>query len=404
MSTSLLYHAFGLKNYDYIRTEYSGGDILFHIKPRKRLLVCPECRSCEVIKYGHFERKIRTVPVGLKPVFLLIEVPRVRCLKCGAVRRIALNIADPRRWYTRSFERLVLTLSKAMTMLDVARLLGIGWDCVKDIVKRHLVRRFEKPQLSKLKYIAIDEISVRKGHKYMTVVMDLESGAVVFVGDGKKAESLKPFWKMLRRSRAKIQAVSMDMSPTYIGASLEHLPKVPIVFDHFHVVKLLNEGLTELRQWLYRNLKDIFQRKVLKGARWILLKRPENLSDKHNEKQRLQDALAINEPLQIAYYMKEDLRQIWSQPDKKTATTVLDDWIRTAQNTGIAILISMAKTLAAHRYGILNWYDHPISSGPLEGMNNKIKTLKRQAYGFRDMEFFKLKIMALHETKYALIG
>ena len=102
--------------------------------------------------------------------------------------------------------------------------------------------------------------------------------------------------------------------------------------------------------------------------------------------------------------MKEDLRQIWSQPDKKTATTVLDDWIRTAQNTGIAILISMAKTLSAHRYGILNWYDHPISSGPLEGTNNKIKTLKRQAYGFRDMEFFKLKIMAIHEAKYSLTG
>jgi len=102
--------------------------------------------------------------------------------------------------------------------------------------------------------------------------------------------------------------------------------------------------------------------------------------------------------------MKEDLRQIWNQPDKDTATDVLKGWIKTAMNSAIPPLIKIGKTLLAHQYGILNWYDHPISSGLLEGTNNKIKTLKRQAYGFRDLDFFKLRILAVHEAKYAFFG
>ena len=169
MSTSLLYHAFGLKDYEYIRTYYQEGAEYFRIKPKKKLMVCPHCQSPKVIRRGSKERKIQTIPVGLKPVFLIVDVPRLECLLCGSLRRMTLKIAEPFRGHTNAFEQFVLTLSKTMTMLDVARLLGIGWDCVKNIVKRHLLRRFAKPPLSKLKYIAIDEISVCKGHKCMTV-------------------------------------------------------------------------------------------------------------------------------------------------------------------------------------------------------------------------------------------
>jgi transposase len=116
------------------------------------------------------------------------------------------------------------------------------------------------------------------------------------------------------------------------------------------------------------------------------------------------EALELNTPLFVAYYMKAQLGLLWSQPNKRTARTFLDAWIRLAGMTGIRMLISFAKTLAAHREGILAWYDYPISTGPLEGTNNKIKTMKRQAYGFRDHEFFILKIMAIHEATYALVG
>ncbi|OPX94793.1 MAG: hypothetical protein A4E58_02448 [Syntrophorhabdus sp. PtaB.Bin006] len=112
----------------------------------------------------------------------------------------------------------------------------------------------------------------------------------------------------------------------------------------------------------------------------------------------------MNEPLYTAYYLKEDLREVWNQSSKAEAMKVLEEWIRKAASSEIAVLKTMAKTLAAYRSGILAYYDFPISTGPLEGTNNKIKTMKRQAYGFRDMEFFKLKIMGLHETKYALVG
>ena len=155
---------------------------------------------------------------------------------------------------------------------------------------------------------------------------------------------------------------------------------------------------------LYRDGKDLLQKKVLKGTRWLLLKNPENLDSSKGEKARLNDALQLNQPLACAYYLKEDLRQVWFQPTKEKARLVLVDWIKRAETSGIKMLKKFAKSLAAFQSGILSYYDYRISSAPLEGTNNKIKTMKRMAYGFRDIEFFKLKIMAIHEAKYALVG
>jgi len=135
-----------------------------------------------------------------------------------------------------------------------------------------------------------------------------------------------------------------------------------------------------------------------------MVKNPENLDPTKNEHQRLAEILKLNEPLSLAYYLKEDLREVWEQADEEAAQAHLMDWILRAEISGVAMLIKFAKTLRLHALGILAWYDYPISTGPLEGTNNKIKTMKRQAYGFRDHEFFKLKILALHQTKYALVG
>jgi transposase len=217
-----------------------------------------------------------------------------------------------------------------MTILDVARHLGVGWDMVKDIQKRDLTRRYAKPKLKLLRRIAIDEIAVAKGHKYMTVVMDLDSGAIVFGGDGKGAKALDPYWKRLWSSGAKVQAVAMDMSAAYREAVTKNLSKATIVFDHFHVVKLFNEKLSQLRRDLQREATDALEKKVLKGTRWLLLKAPENLDEAHDERSRLEEALALNKPLALAYYMKEDLRQLWSQPGKGLAIAFLNDWIKRA--------------------------------------------------------------------------
>src|SRR5512144_501225 len=404
MSTSLLYHAFGIRGYHYTRTDYQDGQTIFTIRQEPETCRCSACGSPRLNFRGRVERRFRTLPIGRRATFVVLPIPRVECQACGVVRQVKIPFADPRRSYTSSFERYALELSRRMTIRDVARHLGVSWDVIKDIQKRDLSRRYAKPKLKHLRHIAIDEIAVAHGHRYLTVVLDLESGAVVFVGDGKGAKALKPFWKRLRSSKAKIEAVAMDMAPAYREAVATHLPEATIVFDRFHVMKLFNEKLSDLRRALHREATDVMQKQVLKGTRWLLLKASENLDEERDEKKKLEEALALNRSLATAYYLKEDLRQFWEQPGKKFATLFLDGWIKRAEASGIKMLQQMARSLAAHRSGLLAYYDVMITSGPMEGTNNKIKTMKRQAYGFRDKEFFKLKILAIHETKYELVG
>jgi transposase len=404
MSTSLLYHAFGIRGYQYARTDYPGGQTVFTIHQKPETCCCSACGSPQVQMRGCVERRFRTVPIGRRATFVVLPIPRVKCRACGVVRQVKVPFADSRRSYTTTFVRYALELGRRMTIRDVAKHLGVSWDVIKEIQKRDLSRRFAKPKLKHLQRIAIDEISIAKGHRYLTVVMDLDSGAVVFVGDGKGADALKPFWKRLRGSKAKIEAVAMDMSKAYRGAVSTHLSNAKIIFDRFHVMKLFNEKLSNLRRALYREATDMMQKRVLKGTRWLLLKAQENLDEKRDEKKKLEEALGLNKPLAVAYYLKEDLRQFWEQPGKTFATVFLNGWIKRAEASGIKILQDMAKTLAAHRSGLLAYHDVMITSGPMEGTNNKIKTMKRQAYGFRDKEFFKLKILAIHETTYELVG
>jgi len=404
MSTSLLYHGFGIRGYEYVRSYYEGGGIILKIRQQRNELRCSCCGSRDVIRRGQVERLFKCLPIGLKPVSILLAIQRVCCLTCGVVRQVKITLADQRRSYTRGFERYALELLRHMTIQDVANHLGVSWDVIKDIEKTNLKKRFSRPKLRKLKRIAIDEISVGRGHHYLTIVLDLITGAVVFVGDGKGSDALVPFWTRLKRSRAKIKAVAIDMSPAYISAVMENLPQATIVFDHFHVIKLFNKKLSDFRRALYHKTTTETGKAILKGTLWLLLKNPENLDETKNEHQRLQEALQLNEPLSVAYYLKEDLRQLWSQPNKSTAKAFLKDWVARARASGVKMLTKFANTLMAHASGILAYYSYPISTGPLEGTNNKIKVMKRQAYGFRDIEFFKLKIMAIHHSKYALVG
>lgn len=404
MSTSLLYHAFGIVGYRHVHAKFHEGRVIFAIEQPRDRLRCSACQGDDLWVHGHVEREFRATPIGGKPVIVRCAVPRVYCRDCGLTRQVKIGFAEPMKRYTRSFERYALELSRHMTIKDVAEHLQVSWDTIKEIQAKSLTRRFGKPKLSKLKQIAIDEIAVGKGHHYLTVVLNLVSGAVVFVGDGKGTEALEPFWQRLRRSGAKVRAVATDMSKAYIRAVRDNLPKAIHVFDHFHVVKLFNDKLSAFRRELYNQALSDSERKVLKGTRWLLLKNPENLDDERNERERLQQALDLNAPLALAYYLKEDLRQIWQQPDKRTARLVLKDWLARARVSGVRMLQQFADTLEDHQEGILAYYDAPISTGPLEGTNTKIQAMKRQAYGFRDHAFFKLKILGIHETQHALVG
>jgi transposase len=292
-------------------------------------------------------------------------------------------------------------LSRWMTLAEVAAISGLGWDAVKGIVKGDLGKRYAKVSLKGVSYLAVDEFHVGKKGKFLTVVIDLESGRILWVAKGRGSEALARFLGRVRRSRAKIEAVACDMSAAYWSAVLKHLPKAALVFDHFHVIKLVNEKIDDLRRALQREA-DILGRKYLKGTRYLLLTGAENVPE--DKAAALREALRFNEPLSVAYYLKEDLRALWSQPTLAQMRRHLDSWCKRALESGIQQMIAMAKTLRMHATGILNYFHHSVSTGKLEGINNKIKTLKRKAYGFRDHAFFILKLYSLHESKSILTG
>jgi transposase len=347
------------------------------------------------------------LPVGNKKVELVIEIPRLSCNHCGAIKQPRLAFADPKKHYTRSLERFVVDLCRMATMQDVAALTGLSWDTVKEIHKKYLRRKTKSYNLKKVRHIAIDEVYLGKKRKFMTLVLDLRTGRVLHIGQGKGKEALAGFWVRLKRSKAKVEAAATDMASGYMAAVLEHLPDADLVLDHFHLVKWFNEKLSLLRRQLYRQAIQT-EKAVLKGSRWLLLKAPENLKahpdPKKDERVRLQAALEINQPLAAAYYMKERLRLLFQCLDRDRAEIELTAWIEEAQSSGIKILKDAAKKLLQWQPFILNWYNHRISTGKLEATNRKIGTLQRNACGYRDEEYLRLRIYNIHATTYALTG
>ena len=337
MNPSYLYHAFGVRHQECTKTEYKGNQNIHYIQTRKDELCCPECKSRKIIRSGSTYRDIRSVPVGHRETILRMKVQRIECKSCGCIRQEKIHFVTGKRSYTNKF------LSRIGTIKDVALFLNISWDTVKDIQKRYLQRHYGNPDLSKLEYIGIDEFAVRKGHVYKTIVADLLTGQVVYVGDGKGADALEKFWKKALKAKAAIKAVATDLSAAFISSVRENAPDATLVFDHFHVVKLMNDTLDKLRRQAYNLEADLMKRKVLKGTRWLLLCNGADIYDSCHRNRLVEQA----------------------------------------QDSKVPLLQKFAMTLMAHRSGILSWYDHHISTGKLEGINNKIKTMKRQAYGYR---------------------
>jgi transposase len=405
MSDWMLYHVFRIRGYTVDHCERVAPErIVVTITATPQALRCPRCGARKVTRKGVNLRLLRGTPIGCTQVLFATHVPRVHCRKCGLTRQVHLPFAVEKRRHTRQFERYALQLAQLTTTAHAARHLGVSWDTVRDIESRDLGKRYRKPKLKHLKQLAIDEIHLGKSVKFLTVVLDLESGAIVFVGRGKGADALDWFWKRLHGSRARIEAVAADMSPAYALAVRKHLPDAVLVNDRFHVIKLYNELLTELRRQLHREATTQLEKDVLKGTRWLLLKRLDNLDESRDEPGRLLQALRLNQSLAVAYYLKDDLNEFWEQPDKLAAERWLQAWIEDAEGSGIRLLQKFAKTLASRRSSLLAWYDYPISTGPLEAVNNKIKLLNRQAFGYRNREFFELKLFTLHESRYALVG
>ena len=288
-----------------------------------------------------------------------------------------------------------------MTMSDVAELTLLSWDTVKAITKTHLAKDYGKAVLRGVRYLGIDEIHLGQKSRFYTIVLDLEDGRILWAKPGRGKAALQGFWRRLRVAQAKIKAVATDMSAAYWSAVLDNLPEAALVFDKFHIIKLMNERLDDLRRQMVREAEGPLKLKI-KGTRFLLLRNPENLKDEHIP--RLDEALRLNEPLLLGWYLKEELRELWSQTSRKQMETFLKDWCDKATQTGIGQMLKMAKTLRMHTSGILAYAEHPITSGKLEGINNKIKTLTKRSYGFHDENFFILKLLSLHHSKYKLLG
>ena len=263
-------------------------------------------------------------------------------------------------------------------------------------------RKKTQNSLSKLSLnSSIDEFSIGKRHKYMTIVIDFQTGRIIHAVSGKSKKDILPFLKKLSKKAKKLKAVSIDMGAAYIAAVIEAFENVDIVIDHFHVTKLFNDALDDFRRELNRAYKKLGEN-TLKGSRFLLLSNFENL--KHDKQIWLNKLLRINEPLFVIYSMKEQLRLFWQYKDKDLAADFLSIWCKTALKSGIKQLMRVGATLAGMKTALLNYFKHFISSGKIEGTINKIKTLKRQAYGFRDKEYFKLRLYHLHYQKYSLTG
>lgn len=401
MSTSILYHAFNLKGIEFESANYLGNAIIFSAAMTDKFTKCPSC-GCRYANYkGNKTRWFKMGPLGRKQALLKLLLHRLQCMDCHKIWWPKLPFMNGKHRYTRSFALTALDLLRFATIKDVARYLNVGWDLIKDIHKTRLQSLYRKMPIHKIKYLGIDEFSIHKGHKYMTIFIDLQEGRIIHAVEGRSKEDIEPFLKILARKARKLKAVAMDMSRSYASAVTENLPQADIVFDRYHIMAQMNQAIDTLRREQQRTLTDD-DKQVLKGSRYLLLRNYESLDN--DVQLKLDTLLEINEPLFTIHSMKEQLRLLWDQKNRQQALEFLNQWCLDALMSGIKPLEKIALTLTKHREGILNYYPHRITSGSVEGTINKIKTLKRQAYGFRDMVYFKLRLYHLHCQGYSLSG
>jgi len=304
---------------------------------------------------------------------------------------------------TVQLKRFLVDLSRITTIQDAAEWTGLSWDTVKDAVKEQLQRDYARIRLKELKRLAIDELYLGRRKKYITLVTDYDSGRIVWVGRGRGQEALQGFWRRLKASGARVEAVAMDMSHAYAAAVAQKLPGALVVFDRFHVVKKMNEALDELRRELVRQAESPDERLAIKGTRWLLLYRRDRLDAEQHT--RLEEVLRANAPLACAYILKEELNLLWEQPDRLAGIGFLRRWCVKALQSSLLPLRALVKTLLRHAKGILSYFSTGgMTNARMEGINRKIRALLSQVYGFRDDDFLTLKLYSLHEAKHKLVG
>ncbi|MCP4612747.1 MAG: ISL3 family transposase [Planctomycetes bacterium] len=345
-------------------------------------------------RYDSRERCVRDLSYGpYNRSYLMFWQARIDCPECGVVNE-ALDWVLPSVSYTKRLAAAVaLSCREVRSIKSVAKQYDLHEHTVKAIDKAAL--EADLPDVSDLspRLLGVDEFSIRRGHEYGTTVVDLEDMTVPYVAEGRTKDSLADFYKALGHEKCEvIEAVAMDMWRPYKEATKEYCPNAEIVYDPFHIIAAYGrEVIDKVRMQEFRRANDE-EKKFIKGSKYLLLKNRGNLDRGRDEPARLKDLLRFNRVLSVVYLLKDDLKQLWKYRRASWALKWLDSWYKRAIYSKIEPLKKFAKMLKAHKTGIISHCWYRIHTGFLEGVNNKIKVIKRVAYGFGDMEYFFLKI------------
>lgn len=340
------------------------------------------------------ERAIRDLPILDMQTVLVVHRRRVACATCGPKLEQVEWLAPYSR-VTKRLAECVARLCEVMPIRHVASHFGLGWETVKTIHKRWLAQRVAARPMVYPEAIIIDEFALHKGRQYATVIMDPQEKRVLWVGEGRSREAIRPFFESLgAQGRARLKAVGTDMNGAYVAEIQAQCPHAAIVYDLFHVIQKYNKEVIrrvrvdEMRRWAKKHPT----RELLRRGNWLVQRTHKNIASR-KERQTLKAILDANKALFKVYVLGQDLRQLWSYRRKSAAQRFWRAWYRRAMYSRIPSLKNFARRIAQYIDGILAHTTWPLHTSLLEGVNNKIKVIKRMAYGFRDHQYFFLRIL-----------
>ena len=307
---------------------------------------------------------------------------------------------DKGSYYTKRFCCLISGLCRYMTISAVAKHFNLRWETVKNMDKQHLqdtLPALDPTKLFCLKYLGVDEVARAKGHDYMTVVYNLESGQLIWVHEGRTAEIFSLFLKQLpEATKQGILAVAMDMGPAYQKAVNDSLPNADIIFDRFHVMQNYSRAIDNQRRIEFRKA-DKSGKELITGTRYLLLRNADKLTEDQQDK--LKKLLTENENINSIYILKEQLQALWKNKTYETMENAIENWCQIADQTNMVYIKKFAKSLRRYKKGICNYAKHPLTTARIEAGNVGIGLIRKRARGIRDTEYFKLKIRQLSVTE-----